>query len=121
MVQPVEKHPQHDFAWMAYEACGAVVLALLPITFVGSVMTSDFSQQVGHSPICQISLQMFVRASIIDPPPAWISSVGMLSAPADFPFLRDLTAVYISSRVIGWEFSLVAGGQLSIAGSPLVW
>ena len=55
-------------------------------------MTKDWVHEVGHSPVCQILLQIVVRAVITSPPPVWTSSAGMLSTPADFPFFNDYTA-----------------------------
>ena len=55
-------------------------------------MTKDAVHGVGHSPVCQILLQIVVRAVIISSPPAWTSSAGMLSTPADFHFVSDCTA-----------------------------
>ena len=49
-------------------------------------MTKDWVYGVGHSPVCQILLQIVVRVVITSSPPAWTSSAGMLSTPADFPF-----------------------------------
>ena len=55
-------------------------------------MTKDWDHGVGHSPDCQILLQIVVRAVITSFPPAWTSSAGMLSTPADFHFVSDCTA-----------------------------
>ena len=55
-------------------------------------MTKDWVDGVGHSPVCQILLQIVVRAMITSYPPAWTSSAGMLSTQADFPFFNDCTA-----------------------------
>ena len=52
----------------------------------------DWVHGVGQSPVCQILLQIVSRAFIMASPPACTSSVGTLSAPADFPFLSDFTA-----------------------------
>ena len=52
-------------------------------------MAKDWVHGVGHSPVCQILLQIVVRAVITSFPPAWTSSAGMLSTPADFPFFSD--------------------------------
>ena len=41
-----------------------------------------------------------MRAVIISSPPAWTSSAGMLSTPADFPFFDDCTAA--SFLCEGW-------------------
>ena len=61
---------QHDFAWLTDEAYCSVVLALLQVAFLGSVMTKDWVHWVGHSPVCQIVLQIVVRAVITSSPPA---------------------------------------------------
>ena len=51
---------------------------------------------------CQILLQMMSNIiSIMASAPAWSSSDGMLSAPADLPFFSDFTAASASSRRIG--------------------
>ena len=63
-------------------------------------MTKDWVHGVGHSPVCQILLQIVMRAVITSSPPAWTSSAGMLSTPADFPFFNDCTAA--SSLCKGW-------------------
>ena len=47
-------------------------------------MTKVWVHGVGHSPVCQILLQIVVRAVIKSSPPAWV-----LSTPADFPFFND--------------------------------
>ena len=54
-------------------------------------MTKDWVHGVGHSPVCQILLQIVVRAMITSSPPAWTISTGMLSTPADFHFFTDCT------------------------------
>ena len=58
----------------------------------------DWVHGVGHSPVCQILLQIVSRALIMASPPACTSSAGTLSAPAEFPF-----SFYImfSVRVLG--------------------
>ena len=56
---------------------------------------------VGHSPVFQILLQIVVRMSIIDSPPALTNSAGMLSTPADFPIFGALPIASTSSRKIG--------------------
>ena len=63
-------------------------------------MTKDWVLGVGHSPVCQILLQTVVKAMITSSPPAWASSAGMLSTPADFPFFNDCIAAAISFVVI---------------------
>ena len=42
-------------------------------------MTKDWVHGVGHSPVCQILLQIVVKAVITSSPPAWTSFAGMLS------------------------------------------
>ena len=74
---------------------------------------------VGHSPVCQILLQIVVRAVITSSPPAWTSSSGMLSTPADFPFFSDCTATSTSLRRMGWSSSVSVWVQFSADGSPL--
>ena len=54
--------------------------------FLGSVITSDWVHGVGHSPVLQILLQISLKTSIMVSPPAWTSSAGILSTPADLPF-----------------------------------
>ena len=56
---------------------------------------------VSHSPVFQILLQIEVRLSIMDPPPDWTDSAGILSTPADIPNFSALTAGSTSSRRIG--------------------
>ena len=46
-------------------------------------MTKDGVHAVGHSPVCQILLQIVTRAVITSSPPAWTSSAGMPSIPAE--------------------------------------
>ena len=48
---------QHDFAWVVDEADRSVLLALLQVSFLGSVMITDWFQGVSHSPVCQILFQ----------------------------------------------------------------
>ena len=83
-------------------------------------MASDWVHGVGHSLVCQILLQIVVRAVITSSPPAWTSSAGMLSTPADFPFFSDCTAASTSLRRIGWSSSVSVSGQSSTDGSPSV-
>ena len=82
-------------------------------------MTKDWVHGVGHSPVCQILLQIVVRAVITSSPPAWTSSTGMLSTPADFRFFNDCTAASTSLRRMGWSFSVTVWVQFSTDGSPL--
>ena len=76
---------------MADDADHLVILALLQIAFLGSVMTKDWVQGIGYSPVYQILLLFVVRA-VMTSQSAWTSSAGILSTPADFPFLNDCTA-----------------------------
>ena len=82
-------------------------------------MTKDWIHGVGHSPVCQILLQIVVRAVITSSPPAWTSSAGMLLTPADFPFFSDCTAASTSLRRMGWSSSVSVWVQFSTDGSPL--
>ena len=68
-------------------------------------MTKDWVHGVGHSPVCQILLQIVVRVIITSSPSAWTSSAWMLSTPADFPFFDDCTAT--SCFCEGWGTSLL--------------
>ena len=67
--------------------------------------------------MCQILLLIVVRAVITSSPPAWTSSAGMLSTPADYPFFSDCTAASTSLRRMGWSVSVWV--QFSTDGSPL--
>ena len=82
-------------------------------------MTEDWVHGVGHSPVCQILLRIVVRVVITSSPPAWISSAGMLSTRADFPFFNDCTAASTSLRRMGWSSSVSVWVQFSIDESPL--
>ena len=82
-------------------------------------MTKDWVHGVGHSPVCQIVLHIVMRAVITSSPPAWTSSAGMLSTPADFPFFSDCTAASTSLRRMGWSSSVSVWVQFSTDGSPL--
>ena len=117
-LQSVQYDLQHDFAWVTDEAYCSVVLALLQLPFLGIVMTKDWVHGVGHSPVCQILLQIVVRAVTTSPPPAWTSSAGMLSNLADFPFFNDCTAASTPVRRMGWSSSVSVWGQFSTDGYP---
>ena len=82
-------------------------------------MTKDWVHGVGHSSVCQILLQIVVRAVVTSSPFAWTSSSGMLSTPADFPFFKDCTAASTSLRRKGWSSSVSVWGQSSTDRSPL--
>ena len=84
-------------------------------------MIKDWIHGVGHSPLCQILLQIVVRAVITSSPPAWTSSAGMLSTPADFPFFNDCTATSTSLRRMWWSSSLSVWVEFSTDGSPLAF
>ena len=77
-------------------------------------MTKDWVNDVGHSPVCLILLQVVVRAVIASSPPAWTSSAGMLSTPADFPFFSDCTAAS-TNLCDGW-----GGHHLCLSGASPV-
>ena len=86
------------------------------LPFFGSVMTKDWVHGFFHSPVRQILLQIVMRAVITAFPPAWTSSVGMLSTLADFPFFSEsrlLCDGFVGCFVSVW-------GHLSTDGSPLI-
>ena len=86
------------------------------LPLLGSVMTKNWVHGVGQSPVCQILLHIVVRAVITSSPPAWTSSAGMLSTPADFPFFSDCIAASTSLRRMGWSSFVSVWGQFSIKG-----
>ena len=71
--------------------------------FGENVMTRDWVHNIGHSPVCQILLQIVMKAVITSSPSAWTSSAGMLSTPPDFPFFVDCTEASTSLRKMGWS------------------
>ena len=83
-------------------------------------MTMNWVDSVGHSQVCQTLLQIVVKTVITSSPPAWTSSAGMLSIPADFPFFSDCTAASASLRRMGLSSSVSVSGQSSTDGSPSV-
>ena len=89
------------------------------LPFLESVMTKDQVHKVGHSLVCQILLLIVMRAVITSSPHAWTSSAGMLSTPANFPFINYCTAASISLGRMRWSSSVSAWGQFSINGFPL--
>ena len=97
--------------WLFWHCCR--------LPFLGSVMIKDWVHRVGHSPVCQILLQIVVRVVITFSPPAWTSPAGLLSTPADFPFFTDCTAAATSLRRMGWSSSVCVLGHLSADGTPL--
>ena len=82
-------------------------------------MTKDWVHGIGHSPLRQILLQIVLRAVITSSPPAWTSSAGMLSTPADFPFFSGCTVASNSLRRMGWTYDVSVWVQFSTDGSPL--
>ena len=82
-------------------------------------MTEDWVHGVCHFPVCQILLQIVVRAVTTSSPPAWTTSAGMLLTPADFPFFSDCTVTSTSLRRMGWSSSVSVWVQFSTDVSPL--
>ena len=82
-------------------------------------MTKDWVHGVGDSSVCQILLQIVVRAVITSSPHAWTSSAGMLLTPADFPFFNDCTGSSTSLKRIGWSFFVSVWEHFSTDGSSL--
>ena len=82
-------------------------------------MNKDWVHGVGYSPVCQILLQIAMRAVITSSLSAWTSSAGMLSTPADFPFFSDCIAASTSLRRMGWSSSVSLWVQFSTDGSQL--
>ena len=66
-------------------------------------MTKDWVHGVGHSPVCQILLQIALRAVITSSPPALTSSAEIFLTPADFPFFNDCTAASTSSLCLSGD------------------
>ena len=98
-----------DPIWMTDQADGTVVWHSCRLPFFWTAMIrGDRVQGVGHSPFRQILLQMMSNISIMASP-AWTSSGGMLSTPADLPFISDFTAASTSSRRKGYLSLLVSG------------
>ena len=70
-------------------------------------MTKDWVHRVGHFPVCQILFPIVVRAGTTSSSPAWadsvgmLSTVGMLTTPADFTFFNNCTAASTSLRRVG--------------------
>ena len=119
MASIVQFDLQHGFAWVTDEADCLVVLALLQVPFLGSMVPKDWVHGVSHSPVCQILLQIIMKAVITSSPPSWTTIAGMLSAPADCPFSNDCTAASTSFQRMGWSSSVSVLGQFSTDGSPL--
>ena len=91
------------------------------LPFLGSVISKDWVHRVGHSPVCQILLQIVVREMITSSSPAWASFAGMLLTPADFPFFNDCTAASTSLWRMGWSSSVCVRGYFSTDESPLAF
>ena len=81
-------------AWVADETDHSVVSTLM------QVMTRDWAHGIGHSPVCQIMLQIVVRVVIMSSPPAWTSSARMLSTPTYFPFFSVYVYFCAKDRVV---------------------
>ena len=75
---------------------------------------------MGHSPICQILMQIRCRMSVVASPPCWINSPGTLSIPAAFPFFSALMAASTSLRRMGKSSSFDDSGPIRTLGSPRV-
>ena len=67
---PVQDDFQHDFTWMIDEADDSVLLAELYVAHFMECNDQRLSQWVGHSPVFQSLLQIFVKTSIMVSPPA---------------------------------------------------
>ena len=102
---------------MADEADHTVVLALLQVAFPWKCDGHVLGPRVGHSPVCQILLQIVMRVVITSSPLSWVSSAGMLSTPADFPSFNDFTAASTSLLRMGWSSSVCVWRQFSADGS----
>ena len=105
--------------WVADKADRSVVLALLQVACLRKCDDQRLVHGVGRSHVCQILLQIVVRAVVTSSVPAWTSPAGMLSTPVDFPFFSDCTAVSTSLRRMGWSSAVCIWGQFSTDGSPL--
>ena len=92
-LQSVQFDHRRDFLWVADEADCSEVLAVLQVAFLGRCYDQGLDPRGWHSPVCQVLLQIFMRAVMTASPPAWSSSVGRLSTPADFPFFSGYAAV----------------------------
>ena len=104
---------------MADEADRSVVLALLRVAFFLKFDDQGLGSWAGHFPVCQILLQVVVRAVITASPSARTSSAGILSTPAAFPFFNDCTAASTSLRRMGWSSAVSVWERFSTDGSPL--
>ena len=85
------------------------ILALLQVAFLGKC--DDLGLRVhgvGHSPVCQILLQIVMRAVITSSPPAWTSSAGMCR----------LQLTSLSSMNPGHTSSLILGRGSGATGFP---
>ena len=71
------------------------------LPFLGSVMTKDWVHGVGHSPACQILLQIVVRAVITSSPPAWTSSAGIFCR-LQLTFLFSMIVLQPQRLCEGW-------------------
>ena len=80
-LQSVQYDLQHDFAWVTDEPDRSVALALRQVAFLGKCDDQGMGHKAGHSPICQILLQIVVRAVMISSPSTSLSSVIVLQPP----------------------------------------
>ena len=119
-LQSVQYDLQHDFAWVTDEADPSVVPALPQVAFLRKCDDKGLGPQGWRCSCLPDLLQIFVIAVITSSPPAWTSSAGMLSTPADFLFFDDSIAASTSFLRMGWLSSVSVWGQLSADGSQLV-
>ena len=77
---------------------------------------ADYAVKVVREAMMETSLHATL---ITSSSPAWTSSAGMLSIPADFPFFNGCTAASTSLRRMGWPSSVSVWGQSSTDGSSL--
>ena len=120
--KPIQDNVKHDFAWMTDEADSSVVLAELQAALLGSVIISDWVHGVGHSPVLQILLQIPVKTSIMVSTPAWTSSAGILSTPADFPFFSGCycNLNFLTEDWLQIFFRGLAAVQYSVVSTTLI-
>ena len=67
---PVQGDLQHDFTGMTDEANSSVILAELLAALFRECNDQRLSPWVGHSPVFEILVQIFVKTSIMVSPPA---------------------------------------------------
>ena len=112
-LQSAQYDLQQDFAWVTDETYCSVVLALLQVAFLGKYDDQGLGPRGwDHSPVCQILLQIVVRAVITSSPPAWTSCAWMLSTPADFPVMTELQPPLLCKVLVGRPLSLSGDSSL---------